>query len=332
MRSGTRLLTILAVALLFGVLAPLEARATDYFMDFGTSGRDCVVLGEIWNYSDANGWSYRGIGGCEFDHATSQEMGDNLWACRSDFRSSEAVIYYETYDTIKVSMGAGDDTVRWANNLEECYSHDGQYIYVYAYPGSQWNGHKWVIWGDNGDDQIFGCNNYNADHCTGNMKFVADGRYGDDYVTGSDSTTYGDKLWGGPGSDWVSGLGGNDELHGGVGPDVVDGGDGDDTMYGDDSAGGSCWGGEGCDDCMRGQGGADTMYGGAGDDGMKGGEGYDAMQGNAGSCNYLDGQDDGASCICGTSSTGNIGERVNCSMFPILGYCSDDDSCDCMLD
>ena len=72
------------------------------------------------------------------------------------------------------------------------------------------------------------------------------GTSGNNVLTGTDSTTERDMIYGYGGSDELSGGGGNDVLYGGAGSDTLYGGDGDDQLTG----------GEG----------GDTMYGGAGND------------------------------------------------------------------
>jgi len=80
-----------------------------------------------------------------------------------------------------------------------------------------------------------------------------DGGKGNDVLQGSDSQA--DKITGGIGNDWISGLGGNDQLYGDDGDDKIWGGAGNDTIEG----------GEGNDE-IYGNAGSDKLYGGAGDD------------------------------------------------------------------
>lgn len=80
-----------------------------------------------------------------------------------------------------------------------------------------------------------------------------DGGKGNDVLQGSDAQA--DKITGGIGDDWISGLGGNDTLEGGEGADQIWGGAGNDTVAG----------GEG-NDTIYGNAGSDQLSGGAGDD------------------------------------------------------------------
>ena len=82
-----------------------------------------------------------------------------------------------------------------------------------------------------------------------------DGGEGNDILQGSDDQA--DKIIGGMGNDWISGLGGNDDLDGGEGNDQI-------------------WGGAG-NDTIRGREGNDTLVGGAGNDVIEGGAGNDRI-------------------------------------------------------
>ncbi|MBC2773520.1 tandem-95 repeat protein [Rhizobium sp. AQ_MP] len=82
-----------------------------------------------------------------------------------------------------------------------------------------------------------------------------DGGEGNDILQGSDAQA--DKIIGGMGNDWISGLGGNDDLDGGEGNDQI-------------------WGGAG-NDTIRGREGNDTLVGGAGNDVIEGGAGNDRI-------------------------------------------------------
>ncbi|MEW8110519.1 MAG: calcium-binding protein [Candidatus Thiodiazotropha endolucinida] len=118
------------------------------------------------------------------------------------------------------------------------------------------------------------------------------GLEGDDQITGN--STGHDKLYGGEGSDYISGSGGNDEIHGGDGLDYIHGNTGDDTAYGDDGND-QLWGEQG-DDILYGGDGNDTLYGGinyshggyVGDDELYGGAGDDYLYAENGT-NILDG-------------------------------------------
>ena len=54
----------------------------------------------------------------------------------------------------------------------------------------------------------------------------------DDVITGTDSVTMGNSLWGLGGMDRLYGGEGDDMLYGGAGDDMLDGGDEDDTLEG----------------------------------------------------------------------------------------------------
>ena len=97
---------------------------------------------------------------------------------------------------------------------------------------------------------------------------VVFGGQGSDSMSGSAN---GDHLYGGSGNDVIRGLDGNDYLEGGADDDVLYGGYGDDTMFG----------GTG-DDSFCGGAGRDSLFGGDGDDVLDGGAGEDFLAGGKG--------------------------------------------------
>jgi Ca2+-binding RTX toxin-like protein len=120
------------------------------------------------------------------------------------------------------------------------------------------------------------------------------GGSGSDEITGSPNR---DLIQAGPGLDTVSGGGGddeingedgNDELHGGAGVDFVSGGNDRDVVDGG-SAGDLVVGGAD-DDEVNGAQGDDQLSGGAGNDHVDAGIGDDELQGNAGADNLVGGQ------------------------------------------
>ncbi len=88
-------------------------------------------------------------------------------------------------------------------------------------------------------------------------QIIAFGGDGADTLTGNANPTLGDRLYGGAGTDILSGLGGSDYLEGNSNDDSLDGGAG-----------------------------IDTLLGGAGNDTLAGGEGHDLLLGGAGADTY----------------------------------------------
>ncbi|MDB2682712.1 hypothetical protein N9Z27_00490 [Alphaproteobacteria bacterium] len=116
-----------------------------------------------------------------------------------------------------------------------------------------------VLFGEDGTDRLYGMDGDDKMH----------GGAGDDYmygdlVTGSESYTGNDLMFGGAGNDIMHGHGGIDEMHGGDDNDKMYGGDDNDTMYGD--AG---------NDVLEGGDGDDILNGGAGNNILRGGNGQD---------------------------------------------------------
>ena len=88
-----------------------------------------------------------------------------------------------------------------------------------------------------------------------------------------------DVLTGSAGDDYFEGRVGNDILTGGAGDDDLDGGSGRDTLYGGDN-----------NDKLDGGSGNDTLYGGSGDDTLLGGYNNDTLNGGSGN-DFLHGND-----------------------------------------
>ncbi|MCU7926648.1 MAG: hypothetical protein KZQ97_09430 [Candidatus Thiodiazotropha sp. (ex Dulcina madagascariensis)] len=113
---------------------------------------------------------------------------------------------------------------------------------------------------------------------------IADTRYlmfggdGTDALTGG---TEEDRLYGGAGNDTLNGGDGDDYLEGNAGIDRLDGGDGNDELRGGAGDDGGLSGGVG-DDALYGEAGNDTLDGGAGRDLLVGGLGRDHLLGGEG--------------------------------------------------
>lgn len=116
-----------------------------------------------------------------------------------------------------------------------------------------------------------------SDTITGDLvRLVAYGERGDDEIFGSMTS---DCIYGGEGDDIIDADFGDDEIFGGFDDDTIYGGDGDDQLDGDEG-----------DDDIFGQDGDDDMDGGYGDDTENGGEGDDDLTGDYGN-DHLYGQD-----------------------------------------
>ncbi len=112
------------------------------------------------------------------------------------------------------------------------------------------------------------------------------GGNGDDYLSGLGGVDYliggngNDMLIGGAGDDVLDGGNGSDMLIGGTGNDILNGGNGADTIDGD--AGDDVIDGGNDNDTLRGGDGADHIDGGNGDDTLEGGAGVDMLIGGNG--------------------------------------------------
>ncbi len=116
-------------------------------------------------------------------------------------------------------------------------------------------------------------------------RVVVDAGSGDDVValTGLPVTAV---VYGGNGTDRITGGSAKDWLYGGAGNDTIDGGTGDDIISGD--LGNDTLSGGAGDDMIYGGAGDDTLIGGAGNDYLSGGAGSDTLAGGDGHDRYFD--------------------------------------------
>jgi hypothetical protein len=173
--------------------------------------------------------------------------------CGSDYYVSGALRAEATFhicgDDCSVSSGDTDSMQGWKNRdiLMGGANSGGGTEYLgggYDDAGSD------CIWGDNGDDKVYGFS------CTVGTTEEIFGGSGEDALYGYHETALNGgnacerKIWGGSGTDIVFGGPGNDQLWGDIdNDDEVHGNNGNDYLYGGSGTGDSCDGGTGTDYC-----------------------------------------------------------------------------------
>ncbi len=125
-----------------------------------------------------------------------------------------------------------------------------------------------IIYGDDGNDTLTG---------PGNTSVTIYGGGGTDIITGSSMN---DILDGGDGADTITGGSGDDTITGGAGNDKIYGNDGNDII--DAGAGADFVEGGSGNDSINGGSGSDEVYGDDGNDKIAGGSGDDKLYGNGG--------------------------------------------------
>ncbi|MDX6748689.1 calcium-binding protein [Geminicoccaceae bacterium 1502E] len=199
----------------------------------------------------------------------------------------------------EIAAGGGDDVV--TGDLADL--------------GGKQKGGNDIIFGEDGEDTLYGdASNEMTGKAKGGKDFI-DGGADDDRIAGDAEHMIGssrgghDVLFGGDGSDQIYGdgvgtrenaRGGNDTIFGGAGDDFLHGegwelrdnarggndkifgGEGDDTIFGDARPDFTDPTTRGGNDKLFGEDGDDTIYGGAGNDLLDGGEGNDILVGGLG--------------------------------------------------
>ncbi len=169
------------------------------------------------------------------------DLQDNYFIA-ADFLTSNQLVPKSSVNSIKISGGAGNDTLV-ASSLQV----------------------RVILEGDDGADLIFG----------GQANDQIDGGAGDDliYALGGADIIFGgdglDRVFAGDGNDFINGGNDNDILQGNAGDDQVNGDAGDDILYGSAGA-----------DTVNGGVGDDTLLGGTGNDRLRGNAGHDLLVGD----------------------------------------------------
>ena len=227
--------------------------------------------------------------------------------------------------------GSGDDTIYGGNDADVIYAGSGNDQafgeggddLIYAGVGND-AAHGGLgqdqLFGEDGDDQLFGDEGDDYLHGgssvdllrggSGNDQLIAGlgignqlyGEGGDDSIIGSDrgaatdpdftdSTYFGDQIFGGSGDDRIEARGGADFIEGGegddwissgFGSDRVHGNEGDDSIFAADDLGDTVFGGPGRDTIYGSHVGDDFLYGDEGNDEIFGQGGNDRIEGNDG--------------------------------------------------
>ena len=275
---------------------------------FGDAGVD-VLRGENGNDQMSGGAGedvlYGGLaddtieGGTDSDRIYGGDGIDSLYGflivAAGDDNTADA-LFGENGNDILHGNG-GDDTLDGGAGIDTLFGEDGDDVLMAAGTGSGSIGDQ--LFGGNGDDHIIGSDE-GAD---------TDANF-------ADSIYFGDVIDGGPGDDFIEGLGGADNIQGGsdddpidsgAGTDLVHGGNGNDYLYAGHGLGESLFGdadndiiygshegddnisGGLGDDEIYGQGGSDTLHGDEGDDYIDGGGGTDSIFGDGGNDELLGG-------------------------------------------
>ena len=149
----------------------------------------------------------------------------------------------------KIVGNGGDDTLVGAGGDDELHGNDGNDLLIGGKGGDTLRGgkHKYDAQGVGGDtisyqgsaegvtinlrDGTAMGGDAEGDDIGTDIENVMGSMY-DDMITGTDSVTEGNSLWGLGGMDRLYGGEGNDKLYGGAGDDKLDGGDEDDILEG----------------------------------------------------------------------------------------------------
>ncbi len=171
---------------------------------------------------------------------------------------------------VDIDMGAGDDTLilGWGAGSTARGGAGNDKITVPTDDQSVVRNTTNTIYGDDGNDSLVG---------PGNVSITIYGGGGTDVVTGSSQA---DILDGGDGADTITGNAGDDTITGGAGNDKIYGNDGNDII---DAGAGSDFvaAGSGNDSITAGTG-DDEIFGDDGNDKIAGGSGNDKLYGNGG--------------------------------------------------
>lgn len=264
-----------------------------------------------------------------------------LSASKSDFIILSSTNY--TYSDVLINSGFGNDVI-WSNSGNDTIYGDGNNDFIHGGDGND------IIYGDNdhhisseGNDTIYGGNGNDTIYGGGGADYI-DGGEGTDTasytisalgvtidllnhtatggdatgdilisienITGSNTGTQRDWIWGDHQNNIINGLAGDDILEGGAGADIIDGGDGWDyarytrsesgvtvNLKTNINTGGDAEGdiiynveavvGSNYDDYITGGDGKDYLKGEAGNDILDGGLGGDQLYGGTGNDTYL---------------------------------------------